>query len=283
MAWYPEAARLELRPESTQQSAIRPTQLILHSVVAPWDEHRIYAYWRDSTSLESHFGLDFDGSLGQYLPTTIRADANASANRRPDGTGAVSIETASNLQSTDPWRDDQLDALADLGVWLHRTHGIPLRKCSTPSSPGIGYHKMHLSWSTRGTACPGTTRTAQFGELLAEMQKRAGKKPTPAPAGKPVVSLAHIRAAQTRDPGLAQGAATYRKEGLVVETALYKEGVLAKRWADGSLGTRTRLAVSDWQERLGYRGRKPGQPADGIFGRDSLTRLGHRHGFTVTS
>ncbi|NBM17724.1 hypothetical protein [Streptomyces sp. GC420] len=40
-------------------------------------------------------------------------------------------------------------------------------------------------------------------------------------------------------------------------------------------------AMSDWQEECGYRGRKPGQPADGIPGQDSLTRLGANHGFDV--
>ncbi|MET8824800.1 LysM peptidoglycan-binding domain-containing protein [Streptomyces sp. NPDC004610] len=166
MAWYKGATRLELQPESREQSSIRPTQFILHSVVAPWDEKRIYAYWRDSTSLESHFGLDYDGSLGQYLSTTTRADANAGANRRPDGSGAVSIETASNTNASDPWTKQQLGVLIDLGVWLHREHKIPLRICRSASDPGFGYHSLFRSWSTSGTACPGAARIKQFREVV---------------------------------------------------------------------------------------------------------------------
>ncbi|MFJ8538193.1 N-acetylmuramoyl-L-alanine amidase [Streptomyces sp. NPDC093591] len=166
MAWYPNASKMELQPESDAQPAIRPTQLIVHSVVAPWDERRIYAYWRDSTSLESHFGLDYDGSLGQYIGTETRADANAGANRRADGTGAVSIETASNTKASDPWTDAQVEELIKLGVWLHQRHGIPLRICRSHSDWGFGYHSMFPQWSTNGTACPGAARIKQFREVV---------------------------------------------------------------------------------------------------------------------
>ena len=166
MAWYARATKMELQPESDAQPAIKPTQFILHSVVAPWDEKRIYAYWRDSTSLESHFGLDYDGSLGQYIGTETRADANAGANRRPDGTGAVSIETASNTKASDAWTPEQVEELIRLGVWLHQQHDIPLRICRTHSDPGFGYHSMFREWSTSGTACPGVARIRQFKEVV---------------------------------------------------------------------------------------------------------------------
>ncbi|MFI2426497.1 N-acetylmuramoyl-L-alanine amidase [Streptomyces sp. NPDC018955] len=166
MAWYPGAKKMELQPESDAQAAIRPTQFIVHSVVAPWDENRIYAYWRDSTNLESHFGLDYDGSLGQYIGTETRADANAGANRRPDGTGAVSIETASNTKASDAWTPEQIEQMVRLGVWLHQRHGIPLRVCRTHDDPGFGYHSMFSQWSTSGTACPGAARIRQFKEVV---------------------------------------------------------------------------------------------------------------------
>jgi len=162
MAWCPFAKKLELQPESDSQAAIDPTQFIMHSIAAPWDEERIYEYWRDSTNLESHFGLDYDGSLGQFIGTQTRADANYRANLRPDGTGAVSIETASNLKHTDPWTPEQVETLIRLGVWLHEEHGIPLRICRTASDPGYGYHRLFADWSTGGTECPGDARVAQF-------------------------------------------------------------------------------------------------------------------------
>jgi hypothetical protein len=179
MAWCPFAKKMELQPESDAQPAIRPTQFILHSVVAPWDEQRIFEYWK-SSALESHFGLDYDGSLGQYIGTETRADANAGANRRADGTGAVSIETASNTKASDPWTGEQVEELIRLGVWLHREHGIPLRICRTHDDPGFGYHSLFPQWSTSGTACPGAARIKQFrGVVFPGIVARATGQPGP--------------------------------------------------------------------------------------------------------
>lgn len=166
MAWYPGAERMELQPESDNQPAIRPTQFIVHSIAAPWSVKRTYEYWRDSTNLESHFGLDYKGPPGQYLGTQTRADANYLANLRPDGTGAVSIETASNLEHTDPWSASQVEELIKLGVWLHKQHGIPLRICKSASDPGFGYHRLHAAWAKGGTNCPGSARVKQFHEVI---------------------------------------------------------------------------------------------------------------------
>ncbi|MGW1532343.1 N-acetylmuramoyl-L-alanine amidase [Streptomyces aureus] len=166
MAWYPGATRMELQPESDNQPAIRPTQFIVHSIVAPWTPQRTYEYWRDSTNLESHFGLGYDGSLGQFIGTETRADANAAANRRADGTGAVSLESASNLQASDPWTAEQVEALIRLGVWLHEKHGIPLRICRTADDPGFGYHRLFTAWNPDGHACPGDARVKQFKEVV---------------------------------------------------------------------------------------------------------------------
>lgn len=166
MAWWEGAVRLELQPESDDQPAIRPTQVIFHSIAAPWDERRLLEHWK-STNLESHFGVDFDGSAGQYIGTETRADANAGANLRADGTGAVSVETASRVDSTDPWTDAQLETLTELGVWAHRRHpAIPLRVCRSATDPGFGYHSLFPGWSTGGTACPGPARIRQFREVL---------------------------------------------------------------------------------------------------------------------
>ncbi|WP_053170562.1 N-acetylmuramoyl-L-alanine amidase [Streptomyces sp. SBT349] len=166
MAWYPGATRMELLPEARQQDAIRPTQFIVHSIVAPWEPRRTYEFWRDSTNLESHFGLGYSGDLGQYLPTTVRADANAGANRRADGTGAISVETASNTSASDLWTGEQVEALIALGAWAHRTHGIPLHICRSASDPGFGWHRLHRGWSTSGTACPGARRIEQFERVV---------------------------------------------------------------------------------------------------------------------
>ncbi|CAH9419471.1 hypothetical protein SGL43_06526 [Streptomyces globisporus] len=188
MAWYPGATKMELQPESDSQQAIRPTQLILHSIVANWTARRTYEFWRDSTNLESHFGIGYGArDIAQYIGTETRADANAGANRRSDGTGAISVETASNSTATDPWNASQVEELIQLGVWAHQRHGIPLRICRTHSDPGFGYHSMFPQWSTSGTACPGKARIKQFREVVFPgiVARTTGKTPAPSKPAPP--------------------------------------------------------------------------------------------------
>ncbi|MGW0468332.1 peptidoglycan-binding domain-containing protein [Streptomyces sp. NPDC003027] len=111
----------------------------------------------------------------------------------------------------------------------------------------------------------------------------APKPSTPAkPVTKPVVDLSNLIAAARRDPGLKQGGTTHPADVRIVEAALKAEGLLPAAYAaDGSYGTLTKNAMSAWQERCGYRGRQPGQAADGIPGLASLTKLGAKRGFSV--
>lgn len=111
------------------------------------------------------------------------------------------------------------------------------------------------------------------------------KPATPAkPTAKPSVSLAKLVKAAKTDPTAPQGHQTYAVGVRIVEAALRAEGLLvAKYAADGSYGTTTKDAMSAWQERCGYRGRRPGQAADGVPGMTTLKRLAARHGFTVTA
>jgi hypothetical protein len=210
MAWWEGAVRLELQPESDDQPAIVPTQLIFHSIAAPWDERRLLEHWK-TTNLESHFGVDYDGSVGQYIGTQTRADANAGANLRPDGTGAVSAETASRVDSSDPWTDAQLETLTALGVWMHTRHGVPLRICRTAADPGYGYHSLFPAWSTNGTDCPGAARIRQFREVLFPriVARATGQTPPSQENGMqltdPVTLGEWIKKAWPDDAGLADG------------------------------------------------------------------------------
>jgi hypothetical protein len=166
MSWCPFATRMELQPESDSQQAIVPDQFIVHSLAAPWTARRTFEYWRDSTTLESHYGLGYAGDLGQYIGTQTRADANAAANRRANGHGAVSLESASNKEATDPWTDAQVDVIVDLGIWLHEEHAIPLRICRTWDDPGYGYHRLFDAWNPSAHSCPGPVRVEQFRDLV---------------------------------------------------------------------------------------------------------------------
>nr|BEK66823.1 hypothetical protein KPHV_40500 [Kitasatospora purpeofusca] len=262
MAWYPNARKMELQPESDAQPAIRPTQVIFHSLAAPWTGERTYEFWRDSTPLESHFYVGFDGGVYQYIGTQTRADANMHANRRGDGSGAVSVETASNTQHSDPWTDEQINALIGIGVWMHRTHGVPLRVCQDWTDPGFGVHKLYPQWSDGGTACPGAARTAQFydrvfpGIVAAVNGGSSG--------GNPGGGLVPFPGPDFFKRAPRSAVITAMGRRLVEEgCSAYSSGP-GPQWTDAD-----RQSYARWQRKLGY----SGTDADGWPGPTSWARL----------
>lgn len=96
----------------------------------------------------------------------------------------------------------------------------------------------------------------------------------------PTVSLANVVYAAKHDPKAPQGHATHSADVKLVEHALNAEGMLPAKYAkDGSYGTVTIAAYKKWQQHCGFHG---ATAVDGIPGAASLTKLGARHGFTVT-
>jgi hypothetical protein len=206
-------------------------------------------------------------SYGDRPPAPTKGNADG-----VDGSHAFYGFECINLgNGKDPWPEAQLDAIERVSAAICRTHGWSEKSV-------IG----HLEWSDDKSDPRGFTMP----DMRARVAKRLGAKPSggtsaPAkpPASKPKVSLAHIIAAARKDPGAAQGHTTYRAEVLVVEKALDAEGLLASKYVDGSFGTKSVAAYAALQRRYGY----SGTDANGIPGKISLTRLGTKHGFTVTS
>jgi LysM repeat protein len=107
-------------------------------------------------------------------------------------------------------------------------------------------------------------------------------KPLPTPV-KPKVDLSKLIEAARKNPSASGQPVTY--SGVkTVEAALVDEGLLAKKYSDGHFGSTTIEAYRKWQLKL-YPGAstKPGGAADGIPGKESLTKLGDKHGFTVVA
>lgn len=161
-------ALTRLLPENTTQPPVRITQVILH--VAASEGESLYNWWmHPDNNLESHFYVRYDGTIEQYIDTSRSADANYLANLRPDGTGAMSIETEGLAEGW--WTAAQLDSIQRLIDWAHEVHDVPLRVCRTPSDPGVGYHVMFGApgpWTTKsGKVCPGPMRIDQFLNLIA--------------------------------------------------------------------------------------------------------------------
>lgn len=175
-------------PENAFQESIVPTQWIVHTFVdspsADLEDMGDY-FERTDIGLESHTVLGW-ASHDQLVDTEVRADANYRANRRPDGTGAISTETEDDGTPVErPWNTYQLGELIRTGVLLHELHGIPAELCPTPDAPGMGYHSMFgapSDWTPAvGKTCPGATRIKQFREIVLPGIQKAVALPPPTP------------------------------------------------------------------------------------------------------
>ncbi|TMU98106.1 N-acetylmuramoyl-L-alanine amidase [Streptomyces sp. DASNCL29] len=215
----------------------------------------------------NHAGLGDDDVLRAVIAETAPLpdnEANTDGNRHFYGFECINLG-----DGRDPWPEEQIEAIVRTIAALCRAHGWSARSAL-----------RHLDWQPgkvdpRG---PGMNWT----DVLARAAQRLGSKPPaklPRPK-KPTVSLSRLVAAAKHDPP-AKGAPVTYSGTRIVEAALVDEGLLAKKYLDGHYGTTTKTAMSEWQERCGYHGRQPGQDADGIPGKTTLTKLGRKHGFDV--
>jgi len=182
MALMPEAI-VDLLPENATQAALGPTQVILHSAVdAPGPTNLARWFGRESVKVESHFWVAFQRKPGQniitqMMDTNVKADANYRANAT-----AISIETEDDGDPDNtPWTPAQIQAIAYILVWAHTTHAIPLELCTSPTSPGIGWHSMWgapSDWTpVRGKTCPGWARINQVVSVVNTARQLAGMGP----------------------------------------------------------------------------------------------------------
>ncbi|MEU7381559.1 peptidoglycan-binding domain-containing protein [Streptomyces sp. NPDC042207] len=210
--------------------------------------------------------------------------------------------------------DWALAEVAWLVRWLYDNHGIPLtcvkdwlaygkdsrRPGVTPASYGASPARMSMSaWRSFKGWCghqhvpendhgdPGEMDFARVIQLAKDTGQEDTDKSSGTPAknapSKPEVSLSKLIAAAKSNPAAKGTPVTYAGVR-TVEAALVAEGLLAKGRLDGHYGSDTVKAYRQWQLKL-YPGAstKPGGAADGIPGKDSLTQLGKKHGFTVTA
>lgn len=185
MSLYPDAI-LKLLPENETQPAIRPRAVILHSAGGGSE---LYGWWMNpqSKGLESHTWISWDGRVYQYIDTEVRADANGEAN-----SFAISVETASTVQASEPWTDQQVSAIVDFLDWCCREHTIPRRIMAHKNDAGIGWHVMFGApgpWTkARGKVCPGKARIAQIHNEIMPRLRAMGDTPNPPTTGDFLVS-----------------------------------------------------------------------------------------------
>lgn len=182
---------IEQRLKVQGSVVIRPTQVILHSLANGYN-FAAGVGWLESAAnpLEAHYAVRADGHVVQLVLETMRAEANLQANRRPDGTGAISIETDSSVPATEPWSTAQVDALVELVTAICRRHGIPARLCRSASDPGIGWHVMWGApgaWTPVAKSCPGPARIAQVSAVIVPRVAAALRLQQQTPSSTPTV------------------------------------------------------------------------------------------------
>lgn len=160
-------------PANATQARIVPTAVVGHSNAGMSGD--LYGWWcTNPDGLESHFQIDWYGTLYQYMDTEVRADANMAANQF-----GVSYETANSptvqaalnagdqagarrLFEVDRWSPQQVRTIIRLNKWLLDTHPTIRRGLCLDARNGLGLHDMFPSWTTPGHACPGGARKTQF-------------------------------------------------------------------------------------------------------------------------
>lgn len=170
----PHGGRQRLLPEWNTQPRITPVLILDHSIVG--SAEGAWSMFALRSNLESHLIVKLTGYIWQAMDLDRAADANFHANRFPDGTGAISIETEDRGDpNTQPWTPEQIDSL----IWLHDKLArlyptIPRRRASAATGSGargLGYHSLFgapSAWTpAAGKTCPGRpARTNQWNTIL---------------------------------------------------------------------------------------------------------------------
>src|SRR5690606_20286001 len=152
----------------------------------------------------AHFSTSGGGTIWQSRDTKYRSAANLNGNHR-----IIAIENADHGAGFPKWSGDnvppftpqQIESIAKICAWAHKTHGIPLVACpnSKPGSRGIAYHRQGIDgnfsgykyggrvpggevWTeSYGKVCPGDKRIAQIPQIIARAREIVGLGGTTTP------------------------------------------------------------------------------------------------------
>lgn len=195
MALMPGATKRLLANQSRQGRMKSYDAAVLHTMVGSLAGTDSMFQRGGTVGTESHFGIGEHGEIYQWVDTAYTADANYL------GSGhVISIETAdyggsfgrwnTSGDNVPYWNSAQIAAIIEVLIWVHKTHGIPLRATKSVTERGVGYHAQGVpnnglpsrlrgtkyQWSKYpGKVCPGRKRISQIPGIV----KLAREKATP--------------------------------------------------------------------------------------------------------
>ncbi len=165
------------RPVTRYQSGplrepMNPRRLIFHT--AQSGSSTMHSFFNVDGQATPHFFVNDRGEAEQYIDTDFRSSAVLDGNH-----DCITVESSDNF----PWADGQVpdwtpaqdEWLAELIVWCHQKHDIPIERLpsSVPGKSGVGWHRLGIDgnfpdgllsgrvaagehWSTSGgKVCPG--------------------------------------------------------------------------------------------------------------------------------
>jgi hypothetical protein len=303
--WMPGATKLDLGDHEPTDGG--PAKAAAHIT---WDRNASAAKPQDIVPYENlrdyfagggkgvapHILWDpFTGRFTQFAPATARTKslADGSGGTRTNRAGRVVIQVEALFfpycrVGTSVYArlvDTPCKGWPALNAWI-RSWGVPDawpmgRPTDFTSHRSESTWETHAGWYAHAHVPENDHQDpGSWPQFVVPAQPKPATPAVPKPAAKPHVDLSNLVAAARRDPGLKQGGTTHPADVRLVEAALKSEGLLPAAYAaDGAFGSKTVSAYAAWQRRLGY----VGAAADGIPGKTSLTKLGTRHGFTVTA
>ncbi|ASZ73349.1 lysin A [Brevibacterium phage LuckyBarnes] len=200
MALMPGATKRLLANQARQGRMKSYDAAVLHTMVGSLAGTDSMFQQGGTVGTESHFGIGEHGEIYQWVDTAYTADANYLGSAH-----VISIETAdyggsfgrwdTSGDNVPYWNSAQIAAIVKVLVWIHKTHGIPLRATKSVTERGVGYHAQGVpnnglpsrlrgtkyQWSKYpGKVCPGKKRISQIPGIVKLAQ--GGSTPTPTPA-----------------------------------------------------------------------------------------------------
>jgi len=233
---------------------------LCHGVITKDGKVHLVGYGR-----ANHAGLGDDDVLQAVIAERalpLDDEATTDGNRHFYG-----FECENLGDGEDPWPPAQLLAIEQVAAAICRHHGW-----------SVASVLRHLDWQPGKVDPLGVDWRLMRARIAARLGSGKPAAVTPAPS-TPSVSLAKLINAARTDPAKSGTPVSYAGVR-TVEAALIDAGLLAKRYGDGHFGTVTVTAYARWQ-RSKAGGSYRGDDADGLPGRDSLTRLGLLAGFKV--
>jgi len=275
MALYPGAkVTLLSRKYAGYNALVAHNRMNLHVAVSL--ASTLFGFFNRAYRPSSHFYVLKSGKVLQYVDTSRAAEADLEGN---NATHSVETQGGVIKPQSEPWTAAQVESLAQLYAWDHKTHGLLLRLATDSklgaSSKGLSWHRLGIDGNfpstgilrgrlqrgggmrysnSRGKVCPGDAKIRQIPGILARAAQIAGgaipvENPVtpPPPAPKPQV-----------------GFNTSGRPTATVQARLNRFGYNLS--VDGVYGPKTTTAVRHFQADKGLE-------VDGIAGPNTWAKL----------